>query len=150
MNAQAENFRAIMTEWPRQGGPKFWLGYHIGSEFYGETDARFEADGRYELWSTVTDDEERRQFSGKCDPNDVGDLISLIVREQLWDVHHVRTTQTEDDALVYLEASDGERHGRIELWVSEVTLVPPFERVQAAVLELVRKLSGNVILEIGR
>jgi hypothetical protein len=147
----ASEFRAVVAEWPSDGGSaSFWLGYHIGSEFYGETDARFTANGSYHLWSTVTAGGERREFSGRCDPNDVRRLASLIEREQLWGARHLRSTRADDDALVSIEVGDGLRNGRIELWVSELGLVPAFERVQEAILELVRRLSNNAILEVGR
>jgi hypothetical protein len=144
------DLRVIVTDWlNRDDTAGYWLGYHVGSEFYGETDARFQADGRYELWSTVTEGRQRREFSGQCGPEDIRELVSLVAREELWAVHHVRPTQTDDDALARLEAGDGIRHGASELWVSEVESVPSFARVQDAVLELVRRLSAGSILETG-
>jgi hypothetical protein len=145
------DFSDIVADWPEQvDGQFFWLDYHIGSEFYGETAAHFEADGKYELWSTATPGRERRQFSGRCDPKEVRDIVALIKREQLWTVQHVQPNQADDDSLAILQVGDATRHARIELWVSEIESVPSFGRVQTAVLDVIRRLSGGEILEAGR
>ncbi|MFI9586941.1 hypothetical protein ACIHCQ_35115 [Streptomyces sp. NPDC052236] len=152
MNAHAAgDLQAIAAEWPAQGeAGGFWIAYHIGSEFYGETDARFEDNGRYVLWSTVTQGRERLEFSGRLDPDEVRGLVELVTRERLWTVRHVRPTQADDDAPAFLEAGDGVRRARVELWVSEAGSVPEFARVQEAVLDLIRRVSDGAILEVGR
>ena len=122
----------------------------MGTDFLGETDARLRADGSYELWSTVTAGRRRREFSGRTDPAVVQDVVALMAREELWTVGHVNPHQADDDALAIFEVGDGQRSGRVELWVSEVASVPAFDRCQQAVLGLVRRLSNEVILENGR
>lgn len=145
------DFSSIVTNWLGQADPQgFWLDYRIGSEFYGETSAHFEADGTYDLWSTVTEGRERRQFSGQHDPRDIGDIVALIDREHLSTVRHVRPNQADDDSLATVDIGDATSRARVELWVSEIESVPAFARVQAAVLDLIRRLSDGTILEAGR
>ncbi len=144
------DLRAVIEDWPSEGGSDHRLAYRIGNEFTGETAAAFGADGSYELWSTVTPGHEHREFTGHCDPAEIAALAALMAAEELWTVTHIDPRQREDDSLVVLEAGDGERSGRVELWLSEVPRVPGFARVQEALLELVRRLSGGVILEEGR
>ena len=140
-------FEAVVSRWPTAGSE---LTYDIGSEFYGETHAWFGGDGSYRIWSTVTEGRARLDYSGECDPDDVAAAIEAFRREAVWTLSHRRVFQGEDDALVRVAVQDDDGVGQVELWVSEVRGTPDFERAQAPLLELIRRLSGATILETGR
>ena len=145
------DMEVVLRAWLLDSSPSGqWLHYHIGNAFRGETDSLLHADGRYALWSTVTSGRQRREFTGRCDPDDVRAIAELMVRQELWRAKHVAGHQAEDDSEASLEVGDDGRHDRVVLWMSEIRSVPRFERVQEALLCLARRLSGSEILEIGR
>jgi hypothetical protein len=144
------DFAAILDAWLAGTAPQAWLRYAIGSEFYGETHARFAADGAYAVWSTVTEGRERLEFTGRIDPARVVELVNQVAAAEPWTARHVKAHQSDDDALAVLEVGNGDRSYRVELWVSEIPQVPNFDRAQQPVLSLTRELSDGVILESGR
>lgn len=144
------DFAAILDAWLASTAPQAWLCYDIGSEFYGETHARFAADGAYAVWSTVTEGRERLEFTGRVDPARVLELVSQVAAAEPWTARHVKAHQSDDDALAVLEVGNGDRSDRVELWVSEIPQVPNFDRAQKPILSLTRELSDGAILESGR
>lgn len=135
----------VLSRWPTAGSE---LTYDIGSEFYGETHARFGGDGTYRIWSTVTEGRARLDYEGRCDPGDVAALVEHLRAGALTSPE--RGLQGEDDALVRLAVRDDSGAGTVELWVSQIREQPAFDEAQQPVLDLIRRLSDGSILETGR
>lgn len=124
--------------------------YHIGNEFQGATDFHLRGDGAYQLWSTVTQDRQRRNYSGQLKITDVQELVRVMRSVQLWTVKHIFTERGRDNSEVRIVVTAGEESFTVVLWVMEIEEVPAFDKVQEEILILIRRISGGEVLEAGR
>jgi hypothetical protein len=124
--------------------------YHVGDEFSGETDFRLHGDGVFSLWSTVTAGRARRDYTGRVDQKQVGDVARALLRGQVWNVRHVRAIPGDDDPEVRIAVQSGDSLAEVILWVSEVNHRPAFADAQRSLIELIREVSRGEVLEVGR
>jgi hypothetical protein len=124
--------------------------YHVGDEFSGETDFRLHGDGVFSLWSTVTAGRTRRDYTGRVDQKQVGDVARALLHGQVWNVQHVRAISGDDDPEVRIAVQNGDRVTEVILWVSEVNHRPAFAEAQRSLIELIREVSRGEVLEVGR
>lgn len=124
--------------------------YHVGSSFSGETDFHLYGDGTYQLWSTVTQDRQRREYSGQLNTAEVHELVRTMLSVKLWEVKHISTERGLDNPEARIIITSGKESFPVVLWVSEIDEVPAFDEVQEKILTLVRRVSGGEVLEIGR
>lgn len=129
---------------------EFAVYYHIGDSFSGETEMLLNGDGQYQLWSTVTQGRQRKDYSGVVEPERVQEITRGMQDVRLWDVEHLRTKSGEDDpdAIMGIQT----RSGRSEVvrWVSEISQSPAFSEVQDKLLLLIHEVSDGEVLESGR
>jgi hypothetical protein len=124
--------------------------YHIGDSFTGETGLDLRGDGSYDAFSTATAGRQRRSYRGQLSVDDARSLVRALRDARIWEARHVRSKPREDDPLASLSVAAHGGDAAVELWVSEIELVPPFAAAQAAVLDVIRRISGGEVLESGR
>jgi hypothetical protein len=124
--------------------------YHVGSAFSGETDFHLHGDGTYQLWSTVTQNRQRREYSGQLNTKDVHELVQMMLSVRLWEVKHISPERGRDNPEARITIISGGESFPVILWVSEIDEVPAFDEVQEKILMLVRLVSANEVLEVGR
>lgn len=124
--------------------------YHIGNAFAGETEFNLSGDGSYELWSTVTNNRQRREYSGQVKRADVQALVLTMLDVEFWDVTHVSSERGLDNPEVRVEVTAGGKSFPVVLWATEIDDVPAFDTVQEEILALVRQVSDGEVLEVGR
>lgn len=124
--------------------------YHIGNTFSGETDFRLRGDGAYQLSSTVTQERQRRDYSGQLDMTEVQDLARTALSGRLWEVKHFLVKRGRDNPEVLIEVKAGKESSATVLSVREVEEVPAFDKVQSEILTLVHRVSCGEVLEVGR
>jgi hypothetical protein len=123
--------------------------YTVGGSFPGWSNLRLDADGSYELRSTMAEDQQQHEFSGTVSPDRVSALIAQLRDERIWEVEHVKKRAPGETA-ARIEVTAGERSAAVELWTSEVRRVPAFQRATDVLVALIGELSGGVISEPGR
>lgn len=124
--------------------------YHIGDSFSGESDFQLRGDGSYEVWSTVTKERQRKNYSGHLDLSQVEALAQAMIAVQIWEVKHIRSKPGEDDPQAIIGVKTGQQNFQVVLWVSEISKSPPFVEVQKHILDLVHEVSNGEVLEIGQ
>jgi hypothetical protein len=100
--------------------------YRIGDSFTGETGLDLRGDGTYDAFSTVTAGRQRRSYRGQLPVDDARSLVRALRDARFWEARHVRSKPREDDPLASLSVAAGGRDAAVEVWVSEIELVPPF------------------------
>jgi hypothetical protein len=129
---------------------EFAIYYHIGDSFSGETDLLLKGDGQYELWSTVTQGRQRKEYTGQLVPERVREIAKTMQTVQLWEVKHVRAKPGEDDPDAIIGVQTGTARSEVVLWVSEISQSPAFSEVQDRLLSLIHDVSDGEVLESGR
>lgn len=124
--------------------------YHVGSTFSGETDFSLRGDGTYKLWSTATQDRQLRKYAGHLNIINIHELVRLMLTVKLWEVKHTSTERGLDNPESRITITSGKESFPVVLWVSEIDEVPAFDEVQEKILVLVRQVSDNKVLEVGR
>jgi hypothetical protein len=98
----------------------------------------------------VTNDRQRREYSGEVNSADVEALIQTMLDVALWKVKHIASERGLDNAEARIEVTaDGETFP-VVLWATEIDDVPAFDTVQEQILALVRRVSDGEVLEVGR
>jgi hypothetical protein len=123
--------------------------YTVGGTYTGWTSLRLDADGGFELLSTMAEDQQQHEFSGTVQADRVAGLVALLRDERIWEVEHVKKRAPGETA-ARIEVTAGDRSAGVELWTSEVRRVPAFQRATAVLVELIDELSGGVVAEPGR
>ncbi len=129
---------------------EFEIHYHIGGGLWGETEAHLRGTGAYRLSSTVTDGRQLRTYAGRVDTAEVRELTRVALRVRLWEAGHVADRRGRDNPDARIDVTAGAETYPVVLWVSETDEVPAFNEVQQRILDLVRRLSGGEVLEVGR
>lgn len=124
--------------------------YHVGGGLSGETDLVLGGRGDYRVWSTVTADRQRHDYTGEVPVSEVQALVGEMLRVRLWEVEHVTSERGLDNPEARIEVRAGGAGFAAVLWVSEIDDVPPFDEIQEQVLALVRRVSDGAVLEVGR
>jgi hypothetical protein len=124
--------------------------YQIGNSFSGETELTLRGDGAYELWSTVTQGRQRKNYSGVIEVSRVEELLRKILEVELWNVRHLDEKRRQDDPGASIAVEINGEKFKVVLWVSEISRSPSFSQVQEKLLSLVNELSSGEVLENGR
>jgi len=128
----------------------FALEYHIGNSFSGETRLRLRGTGDYEAFSTVTEGRRQLDFQGRLERARVERLVAALRDARVWEARPADRERMLDDPLAAIVVSRGGEEDRVALPASHISAVAPFAAAQAAILELVREVSGGAVLEAGR
>ena len=128
----------------------FAIHYYMGGGLGGETDFRLQGDGAYELWSTVTEERQRKSYCGQVAPCQVEELVQDMLMTQVWQVRHEPKSRGLDEPGAMIEVMASGRKSSVILWLSEIRESPPFVAVQQRLLCLIHQLSVGEVLESGR
>jgi len=128
----------------------FVLRYRIGGAMSDVTALELHGDGRYEAESTATAGGRRLTYGGELPAAEVRALVAALVQARVWDSEHVVRRQPKGDVPAVIAAAAGDAEAEATLWASEIADVPQFEAAQAAVLAVIRRVSGGAVLEPGR
>ena len=123
--------------------------YHIGNTLVGETNMTLYGDGTYKLWSTVTNDRQKLNFTGTLNPFEVNTIIRMIIETKIWTIKPKHPIPYPDDAEAYITITANKKEITIRLLISQIKTEPAFAKIQEAILNLVQKLSDREILETG-
>jgi hypothetical protein len=128
----------------------FVLRYRIGGAMKDETALELRGDGRYEAFSTATAGGRRLEYEGELSGEEVRALVAALVDARVWEAEHVVRRQPKGDVPAGIAVSAGGAETEVTLWASEIVDVPQFDAAQAALLAVIRRLSGGEVLEPGR
>lgn len=126
------------------------LRYRIGDAGSDETTLELRGDGRYAAASTATAGGRRLAYAGTLRAADVRALIAALAEARVWEARHIKRRRPKGDPPAAFSVTAGGREAEVELWASEIADVPQFAAAQAAVLDLIRRVSGGEVLEPGR
>lgn len=127
----------------------FAIHYYMGGGLGGETDFRLQGDGAYELWSTVTEERQRKSYCGQVPPCRVEDLVQNMLMTQVWQVRHEPKSRGLDEPGAMIAVTASGRESSVILWLSEIRESLPFIAVQRRLLCLIHELSMGEVLESG-
>jgi hypothetical protein len=123
------------------------LDYARGHDLSGVTHFHVNGAGVYTLTSRVTRDEQEHSWSGTLDTGDRDALLRAIRDTGLLDVPSSTRNMADDEEPILVTVRYQDLEQKLEVWHDDAG-ASGFDRFEAHVVALTKKLSGGVILTI--
>ncbi len=143
-----EDLRALLSDAVAHPGqyPDLTLDYSQGHDLAGVTHFRADASGRYELRSNVTRGREERSWSGTLAAADRDSLFGILESRGFLAIPSSTRSIGDDEVPILVTLKYRDSSHTLRIWHDDAVRNADFHAIDAQVLAVARRLSGDALL----